>query len=75
MKGSGIVDDKTKRETNADVIRRMDNNQLAEFLRDFELGDVDYAVAFCDLCRKKPLPNGDFYGYITTYGTNVIREN
>ncbi len=38
--------------TNADVIRQMDNNQLAEFLRSFELGDVDYAVTFCDLCRK-----------------------
>ena len=38
--------------TNADVIRRMDNNQLYEFLSEWEDGDIDYAVTFCDLCKK-----------------------
>ena len=38
--------------TNADCIRRMSDEQLYEFLSEWELGDIDYAVTFCDLCEK-----------------------
>ena len=38
--------------TNADVIRSMNDEQLDHFLDCWELGDVDYAVTFCDLCKK-----------------------
>ena len=37
--------------TNADVIRSMTDEQLDEFLAQFEVGDIDYAVTFCDLCK------------------------
>lgn len=37
--------------TNADVIRSMTDKQLDEFLAQFEVGDIDYAVTFCDLCK------------------------
>ena len=36
---------------NADVIRSMTDKQLDEFLAQFEIGDIDYAVTFCDLCN------------------------
>ncbi|MDE7156723.1 MAG: hypothetical protein K2O02_01975 [Lachnospiraceae bacterium] len=39
-------------ETNADRIRKMTNKELAELLERFELGDIDYAVTFCDLCKE-----------------------
>lgn len=39
--------------TNADVIRSMNDEELDEFLAKFELGDVDYAITFCDLCAKE----------------------
>lgn len=35
----------------ADVIRSMTDKQLDEFLAQFEVGDIDYAVTFCDLCK------------------------
>lgn len=37
---------------NADVIRSMTDKQLDEFLAQFEVGDIDYAVTFCDLCKE-----------------------
>ena len=36
---------------NADVIRHMTDKKLDEFLAQFEIGDIDYAVTFCDLCK------------------------
>lgn len=38
--------------TNADCIRRMSDEQLYEFLSEWECGDIDYAVTFCDLCNE-----------------------
>lgn len=38
--------------TNADVIRKMTDEQLYEFLSEWECGDIDYAVTFCDLCER-----------------------
>ena len=38
--------------TNADCIRRMNDEQLYEFLSEWECGDIDYAVTFCDLCNE-----------------------
>ena len=37
--------------TNADVIRQMTDDELYEFLSEWECGDIDYAVTFCDLCN------------------------
>ena len=37
--------------TNADRIRAMTDEELAEFLDRWELGDIDYAKTFCDLCN------------------------
>ena len=37
--------------TNADVIRKMTDDELNEFLAEWECGDIDYAVTFCDLCK------------------------
>ena len=37
--------------TNADVIRSMTDEQLDHFLDMWEVGDIDYAVTFCDLCK------------------------
>lgn len=59
-----MVDDKnesrktnteSKATTNADIIRRMTNEQLAEFISRVEIGDfsaLDYGVTFCDICKK-----------------------
>ena len=38
--------------SNADVIRKMSDEQLDEFLAKWEVGDIDYAVTFCDLCKE-----------------------
>ena len=38
--------------TNADVIRAMNDDQLDNFLAEWEENDVDYAITFCDLCQK-----------------------
>ena len=38
--------------TNADCIRRMSDEQLSEFLSEWECGDIDYSVTFCDLCNE-----------------------
>ncbi len=48
----GNTEGKPPKKTNADRIRNMTNEELAEFLERFELGDIDYAVTFCDLCRE-----------------------
>ncbi len=39
-------------ESNADVIRKMDDKELFNFLSRFELGDIDYALTFCDMCEN-----------------------
>jgi len=38
--------------TNADCIRRMSDEQLYEFLSEWECGDIDYSITFCDLCNE-----------------------
>lgn len=38
--------------TNADVIREMTDEQLSDFLDCVSWGEIDYAVTFCDLCKK-----------------------
>ena len=38
--------------TNADCIRRMTDEQLYEFLSEWECGDIDYSITFCDLCKQ-----------------------
>lgn len=40
------------KQTNADRIRSMNDEELNEFMRRCELGDIDYSVTFCDLCKK-----------------------
>lgn len=37
--------------TNADRIRAMSDEELAEFIYRCEMGDIDYAKTFCDLCN------------------------
>lgn len=37
--------------TNADCIREMSDEELAEFIDRCEMGDIDYAKTFCDLCN------------------------
>lgn len=44
--------------TNADAIRRMTDEQLFLFLSAWELGDIDYGVAFCDLCEESKKAGG-----------------
>lgn len=39
-----------KPQTNADRIRAMSDEELADFLDRWEMGDVDYSKTFCDLC-------------------------
>lgn len=41
-----------KPQTNADVIRRMNDDQLFDFIRDIEDGEIDYAITFCDMCKE-----------------------
>lgn len=38
--------------TNADCIRRMSDDQLYDFLSEWECGDIDYSITFCDLCKQ-----------------------
>lgn len=37
--------------TNGDRIRAMTDEELAEFLDRWEMGDIDYSKTFCDLCK------------------------
>ena len=37
--------------SNADRIRAMSDEELADFLDRWELGDIDYSKTFCDLCK------------------------
>lgn len=37
--------------TNADRIRAMTDEELANFLDRVEMGDIDYSKTFCDLCE------------------------
>lgn len=37
--------------TNADRIRNMQDEELMGFLKRIEVGDIDYSVTFCDLCK------------------------
>ena len=37
--------------TNADRIRAMSDDELADFIYRCEMGDIDYAKTFCDLCN------------------------
>lgn len=38
--------------TNADCIRRMSDEQLYDFLSEWECGDIDYSITFCNLCKQ-----------------------
>ena len=44
------VTQEPKPQTNADRIRAMTDEELADFLDRWEMGDVDYSKTFCDLC-------------------------
>ena len=44
--------------TNADVIRGMTDEQLANFLAGWEDGDIDYSCTFCDLCEEHEKETG-----------------
>lgn len=37
--------------TNADRIRSMTDEELADFLEEVENGDLDYPITFCDMCK------------------------
>lgn len=37
--------------TNADKIRALTDEELADFLDRWEMGDIDYSKTFCDLCK------------------------
>lgn len=37
--------------TNAERIRSMTDDELYDFLSMWEMGDFEYAVTFCDLCK------------------------
>ena len=43
------TEDNTK--TNADRIRSMSDEELADFIDRCEMNDIDYAKTFCDLCN------------------------
>ena len=43
------TEDNTK--TNADRIRAMSDDELADFIDRCEMNDIDYAKTFCDLCN------------------------
>ncbi|MCB6351158.1 hypothetical protein [[Clostridium] symbiosum] len=40
-----------EKQTNAERIRSMTDEELMEFLKKIEVGDIDYSVTFCDLCK------------------------
>ena len=42
---------RTEPHTNADRIRAMSDEELAEFIDRCEMNDIDYAKTFCDLCN------------------------
>lgn len=44
---------------NADVIRSMTDEQLYEFLSEWEQQDIDYAITFCDLCEQGKREGGN----------------
>ena len=56
-----IIDGKSQTEregdvmTNADVIRKMTDDELYKFLQAFEIGDIDYSLTFCSLCKDTGL--------------------
>ena len=68
--------------TNADVIRKMTDDELYKFLQAFETGDIDYSLTFCSLCKdtgldcdecfKRWLFNDahDYNGLLKDKGTN-----
>lgn len=39
------------KKTNADRIRDMSDDELADFIYRCEMSDIDYAKTFCDLCN------------------------
>lgn len=39
------------KKTNADRIRSMTDEELAEFLDRWESGDIDYSITFCNMCK------------------------
>ena len=41
--------------TNADVIRQMTDDELYKFLQAIEVGDIDYSLTFCSLCKDLDL--------------------
>lgn len=41
-----------KKISNYEKIKGMNVEELAEFLERFELGDIDYSVTFCSLCKE-----------------------
>ena len=43
--------DHSKPMTNAQKIRAMSDEELAEFIDRCEMNDIDYAKTFCDLCN------------------------
>jgi len=47
-----VADGKERVMTNADCIRRMSDDQLYDFLSEWECGDIDYSITFCDLCKQ-----------------------
>lgn len=40
-----------KPQTNADCIRAMTDEELAEFLDKWEAKDIDYSLTFCNMCK------------------------
>ena len=47
-----IVKEEGKKMTNADKIRQMTDEELADFLEEVEMGDIDYSITFCDMCKE-----------------------
>lgn len=46
-----VMNERTvKPKTNADVIREMTTDQLADFISRCEINEIDYAHTYCDLC-------------------------
>lgn len=52
MRSNGTDRKRGRVMTNADCIRHMSDEQLYEFLSEWECGDIDYSVTFCDLCNE-----------------------
>ena len=47
----GVLDERKRKKTNADRIRAMSDDELADFIYRCEMSDIDYAKTFCDLCN------------------------